>query len=103
MLVLPTRAVARKRSCATSPDLGQEYSIGFGVSNAVKAAIEALPDHAWRTAIDSDGESRDGAQVAEMTASMPVTSRRGTAEDWPPGMRVIVRREKAPTSERSCR
>jgi hypothetical protein len=75
-------------------DLGLEYSIGFGASDAVKAAIEAVPEQAWRAAIDSDGDPRDGAQVADLTAWMPATSRTGTADDWPPKMRVIARRER---------
>jgi Transposase DDE domain group 1 len=75
-------------------DLGLEYSVGFGASDAVKAAIESIPDQAWRAALDGNGEPRDGAQVAELTAWMPPTSRTGTSDDWPPGMRVIARRER---------
>lgn len=75
-------------------DLGLEYSVGFGASNAVKAAIESIPDQAWRAALDGSGEPRDGAQVAELTAWMPRTSRTGTSDDWPPRMRVIARRER---------
>lgn len=74
--------------------LGLQYSIGFGAREAVKTAIETIPDQAWRAALDSDGEARDGAQVAELTAWMPPTSRTGTKDDWPPGMRVIARRER---------
>ena len=52
-------------------DLGLEYSIGFQAHDTVKAAIEAIPEQAWRAAVDADGEPRDGAQVAELTAWMP--------------------------------
>ena len=41
----------------------------------VQTAIEAIPDQAWRAAVDGDGEPRDGAQVAELTAWMPTPSR----------------------------
>lgn len=75
-------------------DLGLEYSIGFGASDAVKTAVEAIPDQAWRAALDGNGEPRDGAQVAELTAWMPPTTRTGTSDDWPPRMRVIARRER---------
>jgi hypothetical protein len=75
-------------------DLGLEYSIGFQAQDTVKAGIEAIPEQAWRAAVDGDGEPRDGAQVAELTAWMPATSRTGTSNDWPPGMRVIARRER---------
>jgi hypothetical protein len=74
--------------------LGLEYTVGFGASDAVKAAIDTISDQAWRAALDGDGEGRDGAQVAELTAWMPPTSRTGTSNDWPPGMRVIARRER---------
>ena len=74
--------------------LGLEYSIGFAASEAVKIAIETIPDQAWRAALDGDGQARDGAQVAELTAWMPPTSRTGTSNDWPPAMRVIARRER---------
>lgn len=80
-------------------DLGLEYSIGFAAQDTVRAAIEAIPAQAWRAALDGDGEPRDGAQVAELTAWMPApvtqnrTSRPGP-KDWPPGMRVIARRER---------
>jgi Transposase DDE domain group 1 len=80
-------------------DLGLEYSIGFQAQDTVKAAIEAIPEQAWRAALDGDGEPRDGAQVAELTTWMPapVTQNRVSRpgpKDWPTGMRVIARRER---------
>jgi hypothetical protein len=75
-------------------EAGLEYSIGFGASESVKAAIEVIPDQAWRAALDGDGEPREGAQVAELTAWMPPTTRSGTNNDWPARMRVIARRER---------
>jgi hypothetical protein len=76
--------------------LGLEYSIGFAAHETVKTAVLALPEQAWRTAVDSDGEPRDGAQVAELTAWMPAPTRSGRPgpRDWPPQMRVIARRER---------
>jgi hypothetical protein len=80
-------------------DSGLEYSIGFQAQDTVKAAIEAIPEQDWRAALDGDGEPRDGAQVAELTAWMPapVTQNRSSRlgpKDWPKGMRVIARRER---------
>jgi hypothetical protein len=78
-------------------DLGLEYSIGFMASDTIKTAIEAIPEQAWRAALDGDGEPRDGAQVAELTAWMPPSSRatyRDPKANWPTGMRVIARRER---------
>jgi Transposase DDE domain group 1 len=80
-------------------DAGLEYSIGFQAQDTVKAAIEAMPEQAWRAAVDADGEARAGAQVAELTAWMPApvtqnrTSRPGPRH-WPERMRVIARRER---------
>lgn len=80
-------------------DAGLEYSVGFQAQDTVRAAIEAIPEQAWRAAVDGDGEPRDGAQVADLTAWMPDpvtqnrTSRPGP-KDWPEGMRVIARRER---------
>jgi hypothetical protein len=75
-------------------DLGLQYTVGFGSHESVRTAIETIPVQAWRAALDGDGEARDGAQVAELTAWMPPTSRTGTSNDWPPRMRVIARRER---------
>ena len=80
-------------------DLGLEYSIGFQAQDTVKTAIEAIPEQAWRAALDGDGEPRDGAQVAELTAWMPapVTQNRSSRpgpKNWPAAMRVIARRER---------
>ena len=80
-------------------DAGLEYSIGFQAQDTVKAAIEAIPEQAWRAALDGDGEPREGAQVAELTAWMPtpVTQQRASRpspSQWPAGMRVIARRER---------
>jgi hypothetical protein len=80
-------------------DAGLEYSIGFPAQDTVKAAIEAIPEQAWRAALDGDGEPREGAQVAELTTWMPtpVTQHRASRpgpSHWPAGMRVIARRER---------
>ena len=81
-------------------DAGVEYSVGFPAQDTVKAAVEAIPQQAWRAALDSDGDPRDGAQVAELTAWMPTptTPTRSPArfgpQHWPEGMRVIARRER---------
>jgi hypothetical protein len=67
-------------------DLGLQYSVGFyGVSTVVEA-LAKLPRQAWRAALDSDGQTREGAQVAELTNHLNVAG-------WPDGMRVIARRE----------
>jgi hypothetical protein len=73
--------------------LGVEYSVGFTAAATVKTAIDALPVQAWQAAVDSDGEDRDGAQVAELTRWLPDTFTTGP-NGWPAGIRVIARRER---------
>jgi hypothetical protein len=81
-------------------DLGLEYSIGFAAHETVWTAVQAIPEQAWRAAVDGDGEPRDGAQVAELTAWMPAPTKptrspaRFGPQHWPAGMRVIARRER---------
>jgi hypothetical protein len=97
VLVRADTGAASKAFLHHITDAGLEYSIGFAAHETVKVAVEAIPEQAWRAAVDSDGEPRDGAQVAELTAWMPDPSRatyRDPAAHWPPGMRIIARRER---------
>lgn len=72
--------------------LGLEYSVGFRASGPVQDALDALPIQAWKAALNPDGTARRDAQVAELTHLLPTHTRSGEP-DWPPGMRVIARRE----------
>jgi hypothetical protein len=67
-----------------------EFSVGWAVTERERRAITALPAIAWTPAIDSDGEPRDGADVAELTGLLPAT----TLAAYPAGTRVLVRRER---------
>jgi hypothetical protein len=49
-----------------------------------------LPKQAWTPALDITGDPRECAAVAELTGVLPA----GMFADYPPGMRVIVRRER---------
>lgn len=64
-----------------------EYSIGWSIGEPERAAIAALPAAAWSPALSAEGDAREGAQVAELTGLLALAG-------WPPGMRVIVRRER---------
>ena len=71
--------------------LGLQYSVGIGVGIGVDRDLLArLPRTAWTAAYDSNGNPREGAQVAELTDLLPELTGRG----WPPGMRIIARRER---------
>jgi hypothetical protein len=69
--------------------LGLEYSVGMNGRQPVREALAVLPKQAWKKALDADGRPREGAQVAELTRWLPATF-----TGWPPGMRVIARRER---------
>jgi hypothetical protein len=95
-----------------------EYSVGYAVTEDVRAAIALLPEWAWVEAVDTTGGLRDGAQVAEITDVLAEAARLAAAarrrerarraaetghrlrdderaiRNWPAGMRVIVRRER---------
>jgi Transposase DDE domain group 1 len=64
-----------------------DYSVGFAVTDPVRAAITTVPAKAWTAAVDADGGIRDGGDVVEVTDLLDLTK-------WPPGMRVIIRRER---------
>ena len=92
-----TRVLVRGDSGAGTHDfvdhvhgLKLKYSVGVGGWATILDALEVLPRQAWRAALDPDGEPREGAQVAELTRHLPV----GTGKAWPPGMRVLARRER---------
>lgn len=63
-----------------------EYSIGFAVTETVRDAIRLVPKTAWQAALDADGDVREHGDVVEVTGLLNLAR-------WPPGMRVIVRRE----------
>ena len=63
------------------------FLMGYDLTEGVRAAILGLPHAAWRPAIGQDGETRDGAWVAEITDHLDLDA-------WPEGARVIVRRER---------
>jgi len=64
---------------------GLAFSVGFDLSERVRAACLALPECAWTPALDSDGQDRDGAWVAELDLDLSA---------WPAGTRAICRRER---------
>lgn len=63
------------------------YSVGFTLPANTEALLARIPARVWAPAYDSDGTVRDGAWVAELTGLLDLSG-------WPPGMRVIVRKER---------
>src|SRR3954471_2810868 len=66
------------------------YSVGFSLPGdlaLIQKKLASIPDHAWTPAYDADRQVRPGAFVAEVTGLFDLAS-------WPPGMRLIVRKER---------
>jgi hypothetical protein len=63
------------------------YSVGFTLPDDAVERLARIPTKAWTPAYDADHKPRDGAWVAEATGILDLTG-------WPPGMRVIVRKER---------
>jgi hypothetical protein len=64
------------------------YSVGYELTDQVRAAILKIPETAWVCALAADGSERENGQVAEITDDLDLAT-------WPTGSRVIVRRERA--------
>jgi len=62
------------------------YSVGFTLPENTPDLLRRIPEHVWTPAYDAVDAVRDGASVAELTHLMSLSG-------WPPGMRVIVRKE----------
>ena len=66
------------------------YSVGFSLPGdlaSIQKKLASIPDAAWTPAYDADRQVRPGAFVAEVTGLFDLSG-------WPPGMRLIVRRER---------
>jgi hypothetical protein len=68
---------------------GLEYSVGFAVTDGVRAAIIRVPRWAWSRAVDAAGGWRDGADIA-VAGLLDLTG-------WATRMRV-----DRPAGRRSC-
>ncbi|MFE4416002.1 IS1380 family transposase [Streptomyces sp. NPDC056821] len=62
------------------------HSVGMTITEAIHQHAPKIPEPAWTPAVETDAEVRDGAWVAELTGDV--------LENWPPGMRLIIRRER---------
>jgi hypothetical protein len=68
-------------------DAAIRFSVGYELTETVRAAILALPETQWLQAINAEGEPRDGAWVTELTDRLDLSA-------WPAGSRLICRRER---------
>ena len=63
------------------------FSVGYELTEPVRAAILEIPGDAWVPALDQDGSERENGEVAEITDKVELGC-------WPAGSRLIVRRER---------
>jgi len=63
------------------------YSVGFTLPESTPDLLAKIPQDVWTPAYDAVDAIRDGAWVAELTDLLDLST-------WPPGMRVIVRKER---------
>jgi len=63
------------------------FSVGYELTETVRAAILEVPETQWLQAINGAGEGRDGAWVTELTDRVELSA-------WPAGSRLICRRER---------
>lgn len=89
VLVRGDAGAGTRRFLAHLHQLGLSYSVGVNAQEPLKQALARVPRQAWRAALDGEGQPREGAQVAELTAHLDRRRR-----PWPPGLRVIARRER---------
>jgi len=64
---------------------GLAFSVGSDLSERVREACLAVRPEAWIPALDSEGDPREGAWVAELDLDLSA---------WPEGTRAICRRER---------
>lgn len=62
------------------------YSVGMVITEAVHQHVLKIPASAWTPAVETSGEVREGAWVAELTGDL--------LDGWAKGMRLIVRKER---------
>lgn len=66
---------------------GVQYSVGFTLPHNTPDLLKRIPAQVWTPAYDAERQVRPGADVAELTDLLDLKT-------WPPGMRVIARRER---------
>ena len=68
-------------------DANMRFSVGYELTEPVRAAILKIAEEAWVPALDQDGSERDNGEVCEITDTVDLSA-------WPERCRLIVRRER---------
>jgi hypothetical protein len=87
ILVRADRAGATHELADYCREASLRFSLGYDLTEAVRAAILETPEDAWIPALDQDGSERKNGEVCELTDWVDLSA-------WPEGSRLIVRRER---------
>jgi hypothetical protein len=68
-------------------DANMRFSVGYELTEQVRASVLEIADDAWVPALDQDGAERKNGEVAEITDRLDLSA-------WPERSRLIVRRER---------
>ena len=69
------------------PDASIRFSVGYDLTEPVRAAILKVPVNASVPAVETDGSERENGEVCELSELVDLSS-------WPDGTRLICRRER---------
>jgi len=69
------------------PETRIGFSVGYDLTEPVRAAILKVPQNAWVAALEQDGTARTNGEVCELSDLVDLSS-------WPEGTRLICRRER---------
>jgi hypothetical protein len=72
---------------AVCRERGVGFSFGFPVDERIQRIVDLIPEECWMPALESGGDIRDGAWVAEATGLLDLSN-------WPDGARLILRKER---------
>ncbi len=87
LLARSDSAGATHAFAAACRERGVGFSFGFPVDLRVQAVVGLIPERCWAPAVETGGEIRDGAWVAEATGLVDLAG-------WPAGSRLILRKER---------
>jgi hypothetical protein len=87
LLARSDSAGATHAFAAACREHGVGFSFGFPVDARIQAIVDEIPNNCWQPAVQTDGEPRDGAWVAEATEMIDLSA-------WPEGSRLILRKER---------
>ena len=87
ILVRADRAGATHELADYCREGSMHFSLGYDLTETVRAAILEIAEDAWFAALKQDGSERENGEVCELTDRIDLPA-------WPEGSRLIVRRER---------